>query len=444
MGIYIGFRLERKSGNPKPMLYTKDRHVLICGANGTGKSMRLGVPNLMQNSGRSWLVNDPKGLLAKMTANARRAFGSVVFLDPFNVTGAGSSGFNPLATLAPDSPSFNADAGLIAEAIITVDGQDPHWAESARVLLAWLIMHEVETARGQGAMPTLANVRRVLGEQARGATLAGAPPSGVVAEALEACQSEIEAIRNKAGQYTDFTKEVSSILATARRKTEFLDDVEVAKDLQGGYSFKDFQYARGFKYVPQTVYLTLPARMLERHKSWLRLAISAALNACLDDTENKGIPAVFFLDEFAALGHFGVIERNLPLVRGYGVQFMPVVQGMAQLEEIYGKGWSKFVGNAGAVCHFSPGDDLTAKWISERIGTQVVLMPSYGSAKDSKTGVVEDTVSYAPHQLPARTPNELYGMKDGELWVFLAGLSQGINGMVPWWKDVPPLQAAAG
>lgn len=436
MGIYIGFREERKSGQRKPMLYTKDRHVLICGANGTGKSMRLGVPNLLHNHGRSWLVNDPKGLLAKMTADARRAFGPVVFLDPFNVTGAGSSGFNPLDALDPDSPSFNADAGLIAEAIITVDGNDPHWAESARVLLTWLIMHEVETALNQEAVPTLANVRRVLGQQARGETLAGAPPTGVVAEALEACQSEIEAIRNKAGQYVDFTKEVSSILATARRKTEFLDDVEIAKDLQGEYCFEDF------KYVPQTVYLTLPARMLERHKSWLRLAISTALHACLEDTENSGVPAVFFLDEFAALGHFGVIERNLPLVRGYGVQFIPVVQGMAQLEELYGKGWSKFVGNAGAVCHFSPGDDLTAKWISERIGTRVVLMPSFGTNKDSKTGAVEDTVSYAYHQLPARTPNELYGMKDGESWVFLAGLSQGINGFVPWWQDMPALQAA--
>lgn len=47
---------------------------------------------------------------------------------------------------------------LLAQALITVEGRDSsYWPKAARVLLAWLMMHEVETARRVGAVPWLGN-----------------------------------------------------------------------------------------------------------------------------------------------------------------------------------------------------------------------------------------------------------------------------------------------
>lgn len=439
-GFYIGFRaLLDQGGLPKepPLFYKKDRHGLIAGANGTGKSMRLLVPNLLESRGRSLLVIDPKGTLARLTAPVRQRLGDVIVLDPFNVAGLGSTGFNPLARLDPASPSFNADAALVAEAMLTVGGHDPHWDESARVLVAWLSMHEAELARKEGRPPSLANVRRALGKSAGGGITGDDKPFGIVKDAFEACKSDIEAIKNKAGQYTDWNREVSSILATARRGTAFLDDVEIAKDLDGPYTFADF------KRQPQTVYLTLPANMLGRHRSWLRLAVSAALNVCLDDPQNKGVRAVFFLDEFAALGRVEIIERNLPLVREYGIQFVPIVQGFGQLEELYGKGWSKFLGNAGAICCFAPGDDLTAKWMSERIGEGLAMMPGFNIGKNPD-GTPSSGVSYSFHKIPAVTPFQLQGLPEGFLFVFLAGLSPAVQAFAPWWADMPQWRDAVG
>ena len=434
-GLYLGVRAPSARGEKTlPLFYKKDRHVLIAGANGTGKTKRLGVPNLLQSQGRSWLVIDPKGALARLTASARRRFGEVVLLDPFNVAGMGSTGFNPLALLDPASSSFNADAGLIAQALITVDGREmSYWPKAARVLVSWLIMHEVETARAKGQVPWLGNVRTSLGAR----EAANPAPSGIVKDAFAACKSQIEALRNKAGQYTNLDKEVTGILNTAREQTEFLDDVEIAKDLEGPYTFADF------KRHPVTVYLTLPANMLERQKSWLRMAISSALRVCLLDPENLGVPAVFFLDEFAALGRLEVIERNLPLVREYGIQFMPVVQGFSQLEELYGKGWQKFIGNAGAVCCFAPGDDLTAKWMSDNVGERLAMMPGYNLGQDPQ-GKPSSGVSYSFQRVPAITPNELRGLPDGRLLVFLAGLSSVVVADAPWWEDVPQWRQAAG
>jgi len=456
-GIYLGF--DRK-GNI--LSYKGDRHIAWIGANGTGKSNRLGVANLLRSYGRSWVVVDVKPELGPLTAAARSRFGDVVILDPFNAGGAGSAGFNPLASLNPASLSFNADAGLVAEALITVDGdRDPHWSESARALLAWLIMHEVEQARREGATPWLGNVRAALGEKAAGVTEATPEGCGIVKDAIAACRSEIEALRNKAGQYTDWNKEISGILSTARRQTEFLDDVEISRDLGGSFDFSTL------KRKPQTVYLTLPAENLKRHKSWLRLALTAALRVCLQDGTRKrygenrkrelsgqaggnavdeqaagGVPVVLLLDEFAALGHLPIIETTWALVRGYGLQIIPVLQDLGQLKKLYGDRWETFIGNTGAACFFTPGDSLTAKWMSERIGSEMALFPGFSAGQSQQGGGL--SVSYGYKQIPAMSPFELYGMPQGSAFVFLAGLSQAVLSSAPWWADVPQWREAAG
>lgn len=430
-GIYLGF-----DKNGKILSYKGDRHIAIVGANGTGKSNRLGVPNLLRSVGRSWVVVDVKPELGPLTATPRRRCGDVVVLDPFNKARMGSVGFNPLATLNPALPSFNADAGLIADAIVTIDGESKHWSESARVLLSWLIMHEVEKARRDGSIPWLGNVRAAVGAQAGPPTAVYVDGLGIVKDAVEACRSQIEAIRNKAGQFTSWNKEISGILSVATRNTVFLDDIEIARDLGGSFDFSDI------KRKPQTVYLTMPADMLDRHKCWLRLALTAAVRACLDDSQNQGVPVVLFLDEFATLGHLSIIENVWALVRGYGLQIIPVLQDLGQLKRLYGERWETFIGNAGAVCFFTPGDSLTAKYLSERIGPQMALFPGYNAGQANQAAGLNVSYGYKP--MPAISPFELYGMRQGQAFVILAGLSPVVPASAPWWADVPKWRKAAG
>ena len=118
-------RLVERSGNiANKIRYGGPLHVLVFGPNGKGKGTRLLMPNLLQMSGSSIVVIDPKGELAAVTAPFRRQLGRVVVINPFDVVrkefvgydDLKSVGFNPLAALDPDAPSFNADAGLLADA----------------------------------------------------------------------------------------------------------------------------------------------------------------------------------------------------------------------------------------------------------------------------------------------------------------------------------------
>ena len=110
------------------LVYEGERHVLLFGPNGTGKGTRFLIPNLLSIKDRSIVVIDPKGELAAVTADYRRTVGDVVMLNPFNMLGLGSAGFNPLAALDPKSPNFYDDAAALGEALIKSSDKDPHWS----------------------------------------------------------------------------------------------------------------------------------------------------------------------------------------------------------------------------------------------------------------------------------------------------------------------------
>ncbi len=143
------------------IVYEGERHALLFGPNGTGKGTRFLIPNLLSIKDRSIVVVDPKGELAAVTADYRRTVGDVVMLNPFNVLGLGSAGFNPLASLDPKAANFYDDAAALGEALIRIEGKDPHWGESAQGLLVALIMWE-KLKRGVDA--NLENVRALLTE----------------------------------------------------------------------------------------------------------------------------------------------------------------------------------------------------------------------------------------------------------------------------------------
>jgi type IV secretion system protein VirD4 len=147
-GIYLGYAADQLQG-PAPALtdelaYNGDRHIVSIGPNGSGKSRRLLKPNLVRLTDWSMLVVDPKAELAAMTAAHRRAKGNqVILLNPFNLFGLGSDGFNPIMALNPDDDDFPDDALTLADAVIKLSPNDhePHWAASAQDLVTALIMY---------------------------------------------------------------------------------------------------------------------------------------------------------------------------------------------------------------------------------------------------------------------------------------------------------------
>lgn len=444
--------------------YGGERNALIFGPNGSGKGTRLLVPNLLQTYDQSIFVLDPKGELAAITAPCRRKVSDVVVINPFGLfvdrpgyADLQSVGFNPLMQLNPRSPSFNREAAQLAEALITVSDKDPHWDVSARALVSAIIMYvvmeahdmlspEVRAMAGVGepmhkGVPTMARVRELIALRSERPSAANDHRGvGIPALALAMMQTGHAGLRNKASQFASWSEEIQSIASVAREQTVPFDDDEIAADL----AKPGFRMA-SMKERPVTVYLLLHPDHMERHAKWLRLVVAAALQAVMRPREPGEPKMLFMLDEFAALGHMEIIETVWALVRGYGIQILPIFQDLNQLKNLYKERWQTFIAQAGAIMSLAPNDLTTARWISERAGDTTRVIQSQSSSTSSSTsggssrsgrnsGWSENSSlssSSQPTKVPFVQPHSLFGMHPGATLSFIAGLSDIVPGYAP-------------
>jgi type IV secretion system protein VirD4 len=290
-GIYFGVGSKSTEGPPPvpgagaPLFYVGDRHIVTLGPNGSGKSRRTLWPNVHNLVGWSMLVIDPKGELARDTVRHRIAKeNDVVILNPFNVGDMGSNGFNPVAALDPKSEDFPDDAMGLAEAMIKVEGTEPHWSQSAQDLVCALIMYSRLTADTEDKLDrgTLGFVRHCLGQN-------NADFRAIITDARNTgAKEKWPELSTKAARYMDVStdnKELNSVISTALTQTRWLDSRPVKEDLKG--PAHDFSK---MKERPTVIYLILPARRLGTHSSWLRLVITSVLQSLMKDTDEPKCP----------------------------------------------------------------------------------------------------------------------------------------------------------
>jgi type IV secretion system protein VirD4 len=79
------------------------------------------------------------------------------------------------------------------------------------------------------------------------------------------------------------------------------------------------------------------------------------------------------MEEFAALGHFKLMEKAAAYFPGFGVKLWVILQTIGQLKSNYRQNWETFMGNAGLVQCFANGDQSTLDYISQRVDK--LIMP---------------------------------------------------------------------
>ena len=364
-GLLIG----RNPHTGRLLHYDGPAHLITLAPTRAGKGVGTVIPNLLAAE-RSVLVIDPKGENARIAGEARRRFGTVHVLDPFEVSGHPSACYNPLDRLTPNSLDLGEDAASLTEALVMdPPGQvtEAHWNEEAKAILGGLIMfcvcHEDRDRR------SLSTVREYL-------TL---PPEKLRA-LLELMQDSDAAgglIARAANRFLGKAdREAASVLSNAQRHTHFLDSPRIAKCLaRSDFAFSDLRHRI------TSVFLVLPPNRMDAYSRWLRLLVSQALqdiardaeqpqSASEGNSERLKAPALFLLDEFAALGRLEAVERAMGLMAGYGLQLWPILQDMSQLRDLYGERAGTFIANAGVQQVFGVNDFETAKWLSQMIGQE--------------------------------------------------------------------------
>ena len=215
-----------------------------------------------------------------------------------------------------------------------------------------------------------------------------------------------------------------------------------------------------------SVFLVLPPNRLDAYSCWLRLLVAEALQDIARDAERPGgaqrpqeppgglsgplthpedtegatdtlraalwpaerlkTPALFLLDEFAALGRLEAVERAMGLMAGYGIQLWPILQDMSQLKDLYGTRAGTFIANAGVQQVFGVNDLETAKWLSHSIGQQTT---AYRSISQKPGEFDSTTTSVTDRDLLTRAAAQWH-KKVPWIWMVAVGLGVVMAGVV--------------
>ena len=362
-----------------PLFIKTDKHVLIMASTRSGKGVTLIIPHLLRYRGSAFIL-DPKGENAKATIRQRRKLNNKVHvLDPFGITGLPRARFNPLSRFTPEN--MEAESKALAAAMFIVSERDrDHWSASGQQLLAAIILYVYVSPDIPPADKALPMVRKLL--------------LGSLRETLEA-MVEIDdgegLIRDLALSFLATPeREFGSIISTAQRQTEILDNPFMIACLSATGPGEEVDF-KAWKAGTMTVYLCLSAPKFPTFNRWLRLVLTSALDEMTDTLAPPPLPVCFMLDEVATLGHLAAVENAVGLSAGYGIQLVTVFQDTAQMRDLYKGRWASFIGNAGVRALFNLDDFDTAEYWSKFIGSRLVESRStqqdiYGFSKGDNVG----------------------------------------------------------
>ncbi len=401
-----------------PLRIETDKHVLIMASTRSGKGVTVIIPHLLRYGGSAFVL-DPKGENARATGRARTMFNDHVhYLDPFGISGKPRSRFNPLAHFTPET--MEAQSKAIAAALILGLNRD-HWNASAQQLLAALILYVVASPALPDAKRDLVTVRKLL--------------LGAMKQTLEEMSESDLADGLVADLAASFLKtperELGSIISTAQRETEILDNPAIVACLSATGPGEEVDFAAWHRGT-MTVYLCLSAPKFPVFNRWLRLVLTSALDEMTDTLRPPPAPVCFMLDELATLGHLSTIENAIGLAAGYGVQLVTVWQDVAQMRDLYKGRWASFIGNAGVRALFSLEDYETAEYWSKFIGRHLVPTESeqrdtWGLAKGSSGGETQRAL-ISPEEIMMRYAT-------GKMLVLKQGTRPMEADRVPYFND---------
>lgn len=374
-------------------------HLLTVAPTRSGKSTTTIIPNLVRYKG-SCVVLDPKGELFAQTADWRRKnVGPVYRISPFQ---AETDAYNPL-----DNVKSFSDAQALADLIMPPDplAQDFFRKDAIAVLTA-MIMFVTEAA--PPGHRNMAEVRRMT-----------AAPLDLFTEAIKTMSaSRTTGIAHAANIVLgkDRTKSIPNLRDTLNTELAIWDDPA----LHGATSFASFDF-RSLKDAPATVYITVPFHKMSAYAAFLKITLTTALEAMLQNERIPDIPVLFVLDEFLSLGPFPQFRDAIRTHASAGVRLWFFLQDLPTLEEHYPAGWKAFF-NTSVKTFFGTDEYYTARTISDFLGDRPLAYRTAGtsisgptgtvfSSSGASTGTVNQGLAFSGR--PLLTPDEVTEMLSG-------------------------------
>ena len=359
-GLVLGKKNGHLLRNAEPV------HALVAAPTRSGKGVGVVIPNLLYWNG-SVIVLDIKKENYNLTAGHRSKFHPVYMWSPLDEC---SARYNPFDFISQKGAARITDIQKLAQILLPrPDHGEKMWTNEAQSLflgIALLVLDDPD-------MPsTFGQVYRIL--------MADASLSKIADEALDnpdldtACHEALANFKNKA------EKERSGVKSSLTSALALWANPNIdAATSDSDFELREFRRARAAVYVGvgQDQLLTLAPLL----NMFFQQAV-AELSKSLPDADEKH-EVLFLIDEFPMLGAMPTLQKGLALLAGYKIRIVLIIQGLAQLDELYGRQVRDgILQNCALQVFFASNDDATTNYVSERLGSKTVRVKSRSQSQD--------------------------------------------------------------
>jgi type IV secretion system protein VirD4 len=419
-----GIVLGRRGG--RFLTFGGPEHVMLYAPTRTGKGVGVVIPNLL-NWPDSVVVLDIKRENWFASAGFRAAHGQdVILFDPLDPEGR-TARFNPLGHIdRADQITVVDELQKLAVMLFpSPPNADPFWAEAARTGFIGVGAYVAETSELSFSLGT---IYRELTRDTPRTRL----PATVRARAASdrplsaACASAIG----------DFCTASENTFASIKQTITSRMNLWLNPRICAATEVSDFDL-RQLRSKRMSLYLAVSPDNLTRVAPLYALLLQQLIELNvreLPTADQHTVPVLVLLDEFARLGHAGVIAHAFSYVAGYGLRLLPVLQSPAQLRAEYGPDLAEeIMANCGVEIAFAPKELKVAQDLSERLGFWTFAGRS--SSRPTLLSKGNRSTTQSDQRRALMMPQELIQMPSSKLIVLRAGMAPVRADKVVYWRE---------
>ncbi|ATU94065.1 type IV secretory system conjugative DNA transfer family protein [Phyllobacterium zundukense] len=385
-----------------------DKHVLVIGSPGQGKSRSIVIPSMMRFGG-SMFVLDFGGELYKEMAGWLSADGySIHVIAPGRQE---TDGFNPFDFISTDPAQRITDLQKLSLMMmperVRSDTSD-FWEESARILLTALMAFIIECP---DTRKTLGELQRILGsmpDERKAVTQLMEKYEHTLSDATRMQLDKFRGRHEKLGE---------GIAAEIGAKIDVLQN----KNLEAMLSATTIPL-KEIRNRKMAIFLDVDIQSVRIFERFISLLIETTMDIFIkqgplrDDQHD----VMVMLDEFGNAGRLDTILTQAPLMRKYGIRFVSILQDSAQLERLYEKTGREIIAGSSTIkLYMNFQNPRDAQYISTIAGKTTEWLPT--SSYTYRHGRRDRQVSMMPVQKDLLSVSDLMMLKPEELILHVAG-----------------------
>ena len=415
------------------LLCRGQQFIFLSAPTGSGKGVGVVLPNCLHYRD-SLVILDIKGENFTKTAGFRSSCGQKVYKFAPGAEDFKTDCWNPLSYVR-DDPLYTISDLMSITTILYPPSDDDVWSSTSESLFIGLAMYTLETSKLKTSKFNIAAIKKL-------------------AVNLDCIKDEETFMREVANRkdfeplsedcvthlrtYAQTSDKVrNSILISFNKPLGIFSDPITAKATSSDtFDFRDVRKKR------ISIYVVIPPNKIAKFGKLLNLFFEQLLNVNMAeepaDNPDLKYQCLLLLDEFAAMGRVGIIEKASAFMRSYNMRLLLIFQSKGQLKDqaLYGdNGTENLLSNMSVQIAFPPRSDADAKDYSDMIGQMTYKSTSTSRNANLLADKANRSKSVSDQSRAVLLPQEIKALGEDKCIISMVNVVPAVVDKIFWYEE---------